>query len=257
MRESPRPSGWGSVEARGPATAWPRRARLPGHQAGAPLKRSGRRADARAARASPRPSGWGSVEARAIGAAGRPTAPCLPGHQAGAPLKRVEPCGPRPRAPPGLPGHQAGAPLKPRRRDAAAGCPRPSPRPSGWGSVEADARPPGASRAARSPRPSGWGSVEAPSRRASCTRGPRPSPRPSGWGSVEAPGGRGRPRRPARSPRPSGWGSVEARERSRGVGDVGSGLPGHQAGAPLKRGRSGDARCRARRVSPAIRLGLR
>ena len=229
---SPRPSGRGSVAASWPTCRPTRRwGSLPGHQAGAPLRRS-------LAATAFAPMIWS-----------------LPGHQAGAPLRRKH------------------APIRPR-----AG--RPSPRPSGRGSVAArtPARTPRLLKPG-SPRPSGRGSVAAGTVRfvADCLGAPLPghqagaplrqlldpvlaghalhSPRPSGRGSVAALR-LGRPRAciPCLSPaiRPGlrcGCHGHRGTHRGRRP------LPGHQAGAPLRRDAPRTSRRHQRQPLPGHQAG--
>ena len=161
-------------------------------------------------------------------------APPLPGHQAGAPLRRDDApaavaadCCPSPAIRPGLrcgvipvlvrlafctslPGHQAGAPL--RRRPRA-----------------------GDDQRRRSPSPA-----------------IRPGLRCGDRGHDRAASDAWDP------PRPSGRGSVAATATALTASRSALALPGHQAGAPLRRRlRPRDRRRGHRRPSPAIRPGLR
>ncbi len=248
----PRPSGRGSVAAESTSCWYSRRntGSLPGHQAGAPLRRPSALVRARARSDPPRPSGRGSVAARCLHGRHLNHPSPLPGHQAGAPLRRQTATAASVTASPALPGHQAGAPLRPavlglsgswcaalpghqagaplrQRRDDRAAHDRSEPSPAIRPGLRCGAM---AGRTLSNPeglppRPSGRGSV------AARTPHPwRPSPHPSPH-------------------RPSGRGSVAARtSRSRECWRCSMALPGHQAGAPLR------PRSRHRRESSATPL---
>ncbi len=232
------PPSLGPLEIARKIPALPRapiRGPSPGHQAGAPLRRMGGPAPAHRPGAFPRPSGRGSIAASiaacrsAVGVllppAIRPGLHCgatesltvystpstSPGHQAGAPLRLGDRAGPHPWVgwlPPAIrPGLHCGAAARSRSVTLRLAFPRPS----GRGSIAADARRRGWWRAARS---SPGHQAGAPLRRYDrvCTptdqRELPPAIRPGlHCGSV---GVLRAPAAPAAFPRPSGRGSIAA-----------------------------------------------
>ncbi len=229
----PRPSGRGSVAAPGRSKRTrSSSASLPGHQAGAPLRHGhndGRR--------------WGQ---------GRPSPAIRPGLRCGttcAPVGAGCLPSPSPAIRPGLrcgfstgitsfdgtaalPGHQAGAPLRHLPPSAAPPNMSRPPRPSGRGSVAARRSVWASAAGCAPPRPSGRGSVAAASRPARGRRRPQPSP-------AIRPGLR--------------CGNCTTRSCS----VTAFTLPGHQAGAPLRRLDVIGPDHLIQRPSPAIRPGLR
>ena len=301
------PPSLGPLEIAREIPALPRapiRGPSPGHQAGAPLRRGacggacpGRR---------PSPGHQAGAPLRRMSAGNHVTIvgnlpPAIrPGLHCGmlVPARRPVPRGPLPPAiRPGLhcgffgghikpvlawasPGHQAGAPLRRYRRGDRQAFAIVFPRPSGRGSIAAEAASPAPTANPTFPRPSGRGSIAArghcfsalliyrlppairpglhcgtrrPSRCSSHVIRLPPAIRPGlHCGTAATASGVSGPS----FPRPSGRGSIAAAgDAVTAVGSVGT-SPGHQAGAPLRQVRLMVVMWPVLGLPPAIRPGL-